>query len=176
MQKKIPAYLTVSEINLLLEHAPHERARLLMLLQWRAGLRVSEALALTWGDFDLAGRTIRVQHGKGDKERLVPMHPELISLIRSFHILKDRMPAKEKLLSGKRWMALKWVKDAAIAADITKQIGTHTLRHSAARHWSVSGVPVDHISQWLGHSRLEITMVYLRRLVPDPGGHMEKVE
>ena len=48
--RPLPEYLTASEVGVMLDCAPHEEARLLMLIQWRSGLRVSEALALTWGD------------------------------------------------------------------------------------------------------------------------------
>ena len=79
----LPEYLEMVEINALIQVAPHAQARLLMLVQWRAGLRVSEALALEVADLALDGDlpTLRVRQGKGGKARVVPVHPELLSLI-----------------------------------------------------------------------------------------------
>lgn len=77
--RPLPEYLTASEVDVMLDCAPHEDARLLMLIQWRAGLRISEALALTWADvrLDEEQPTIRVRRGKGNRPRMVPLHSEL---------------------------------------------------------------------------------------------------
>ena len=52
-----------------------------------------------------------------------------------------------------------------------KQIGTHTLRHSYARHLLVNGIPINYLSRWLGHSSIQTTLIYLE-LVPDPTGSL----
>ena len=77
-QKRIPEYLEAGEVNAIIRAAPSPKAKLL-LQQWRAGLRVSEALDLEVRDLslDTASPTLRVRSGKGDKTRLVPVHPEL---------------------------------------------------------------------------------------------------
>ena len=78
-EKRIPEYLEADEINAIIRAAPSPKAKLLMLEQWRAGLRVSEALDLEVRDLslDTATPTLRVRSGKGGKTRLVPVHPEL---------------------------------------------------------------------------------------------------
>ena len=77
--KPLPQYLEAHEVNAIIRAADDPRARLLMLEQWRAGLRVSEALALEVADLslDVELPTIRVRSGKGRKSRIVPVHPEL---------------------------------------------------------------------------------------------------
>lgn len=55
-----------------------------------------------------------------------------------------------------------------------RRITTHTLRHSYARHILASGVPINNLSRWLGHSPLQLTLVYLE-LLPDPEGSLAKV-
>ena len=69
----------MSEVNSLIAAAPNSKARLIMLEQWRAGLRVSEALALESRDLHLDSDrpTLVVRQGKGHKARVVPVHPEL---------------------------------------------------------------------------------------------------
>ena len=78
-KKRIPEYLEAEEVNAIIRAAPSPKAKLLMLEQWRAGLRVSEALDLEVRDLslDTHSPTLRVRSGKGGKSRLVPVHPEL---------------------------------------------------------------------------------------------------
>ena len=54
------------------------------------------------------------------------------------------------------------------------KVGTHTLRHSAARHWLSSGIPINVVSRWLGHAGLQTTLIYLE-ILPDPLGEMGRV-
>lgn len=83
--RKLPEYLEVEEVNAIIRLAPNPKAKLLMLEQWRAGLRVSEALDLEVRDLSLdsAYPTLRVRCGRGGKSRLVPVHPELHSALTS---------------------------------------------------------------------------------------------
>ena len=74
----MPEYLEAAEVEALIEHAPNVLCKLLMLIQWHAGLRISEALGLEARDVQLETDrpTPRVQRGKGRKARIVPVHPE----------------------------------------------------------------------------------------------------
>ena len=82
-RQTLPEYLEPSEVHALIEAAPHGDARLLMEIQWRAGLRISEALALEVADLHLAADppVLRVRQGKGRKDRLVPIHSELLAAL-----------------------------------------------------------------------------------------------
>ena len=77
--RSLPEHLEAGQVNAVLAAAPNPRAKLLIPLQWRAGLRMSESLALEPGDSSLdADRpTLRVRSGKGGKARVDPVHPEL---------------------------------------------------------------------------------------------------
>ena len=55
-----------------------------------------------------------------------------------------------------------------------KKVGTHTLRHSGARHWLAHGIPINVVSRWLGHASLQPTLIYLE-VLPDPLGDMDRV-
>ena len=85
LANRLPEYIDAHEVNALLRAAPNPRARLLMMIEWRAGLRVFEALALEVGDLslDVELPTLRVRQGKGRKARIVPVHPELHSALSS---------------------------------------------------------------------------------------------
>jgi integrase len=176
----LPEYLELPEINALIHAASHAQARLLMLVQWRAGLRVSEALALEVADLDLDGDrpALRVREGKGGKDRVVPVHPELAAGLRNF--LAYSNVKRGPLCDASRSTAWRWLKLALVRAvelgaiPQGRKVGTHTLRHSAARHWLASGVPINHVSLWLGHSSIQTTLIYLE-ILPDPSGFMDRV-
>ena len=55
-----------------------------------------------------------------------------------------------------------------------RSISNHTLRHSAARHWLASGIPINTVSVWLGHAHLQTTLVYLQ-ILPDPNNLIDAV-
>lgn len=175
----LPEYLEKDEVESLLHCAPHPQAALLMLLQWRAGLRVSEALALTVADLTLTGDhpTLRVRHGKGGKSRLVPVHPELAAALRNVIAYGNRSGQLVQATPSTAW---RWVKASQQAAEklgaipLGRRIATHTLRHSAARHWLASGIPINVVSRWLGHASIQTTLIYLT-ILPDPLGDIERV-
>ena len=82
--QELPEYLEADEVWAIVRAAVDPRARHLMLEQWRAGLRVSEALALEDSDLSLESNkpTLRVCSGKGRRSRVVPVHPELAAVSR----------------------------------------------------------------------------------------------
>ena len=151
-----------------------------MLEQWRAGLRVSEALALETRDLhlDTERPTLRVRQGKGRKARVVPMHPEL----QTAFIAATSFGAvgQSRLIDVTRITTWRWVQQAVQrvteAGQITpgRHVGTHTLRHSFARHMLLNGVPINFLSRWLGHYSIQTTLIYLE-LVPDPAGSLAAV-
>lgn len=176
----LPEYLELAEVRALLEAAAHAQARLLFLIQWRAGLRISEAVALEPADLTLGvdRPTLRVRRGKGRRSRIVPVHPELAAGLTTALDYSQAGPGP--IVSISRSTGLRWVKAAAARAvafgamRAGRVIGTHTLRHSYARHLLVSGIPINYVSRWLGHSTLATTLVYLE-LVPDPSGSLATV-
>ena len=178
---RLPEYLGASEVEELIAAAPHARARLLILVQWRAGLRVSEALGIEVGDLTLDGEhpTIRVRQGKGRKARLVPVHPELSGALRSALAFSD-MGRESKIINVSRATASRWVAEAsgraveAGAIPAGRRISTHTLRHSYARHLLAHGIPINALSRWMGHSSIDTTLIYLE-LFPDPKGTLASV-
>ena len=176
----LPEYLEAQEVQALIAAAPHPRAKLLMLTQWRAGLRVSEALALERADLSLDTDlpTLRVRRGKGGKARVVPVHPELQNALAS--VLEFVDVGDGRIIDVDRSTAWRWVQAAVKrAAELGaiapgRHVGTHTLRHSYARHLLVNGIPLNYLSRWLGHSDIKTTLIYLE-LVPDPSGSLAMV-
>ena len=139
-QKRIPEYLEADEVNAIIRAAPNPKVKLLMLEQWRAGLRVSEALDLEVRDLslDTPNPTLRVRAGKGGKSRLVPVHPELHEALSSALAYGDI--SQGRIVEAHPTTAWRWVQAAVKRAEELsaiapgKKMGTHTLRHSYAHH------------------------------------------
>ena len=178
--KSLPQYLEAHEIQAIIRAADDPRARLLMTEQWRAGLRVSEALALEVADLSLDAElpTIRVRSGKGRKSRIVPVHPELRAAFQT--TLAYGNVSEDRIIDVHRTTAWRWVQKAVERAEqlgaipLGREVGTHTFRHSYARHLLMNGIPINYLSRWLGHSSIQTTLIYLE-LVPDPTGSLAAV-
>ena len=176
---RLPEYLEATEAEALIEHAPNALCKLLLLIQWRAGLRISEALSLEARDVQLETDrpTLRVRRGKGRKARIVPVHPALAAEINARLDYGDRKTKDARLIGVGRQWASKWVAEAvkrAVEAGVLepeRRVTSHTLRHSYARHLLANGVALNVLSRWLGHSSIETTLVYVE-LLPDPAGTM----
>ena len=180
-RRTLPEYLDKHEVDALIKAAPHPKAALLMLMQWRAGLRVSEALAVEVSDLSLDSErpTLRIRQGKGGRPRVVPVHDDLKGALSN--AIAYGQFRRGRIIEVTRSTAWRWVKDATGRAmeigaiSPGRRVGTHTLRHSAARHWLSSGIPINVVSRWLGHASLQTTLIYLE-ILPDPLGEMGRVQ
>lgn len=181
----LPEYLLPLEVEGLIRLAQHADARLLMLIQWRAGLRISEALDLEAADVDLAddNPTLRVRLGKGQRSRLVPIHPELAAALRlhlDYGSRNGRTSRGAKLVGVGRQQGSRWISQTvARAVEVGvlapgRRVTSHTLRHSYARHLLTHGIPINVLSRWLGHRSLDTTLIYLE-LLPDPTGSLASI-
>ena len=179
--RQLPEYLEAHEVDALIRAAPNPRARLLFLVEWRAGLRNSEALAVEARDLslDTDRPTMRVRRGKGSKARIVPVHAELHAALTSA-LQFGNIGQVDRLVSASRSTSDRWIKAAAARAEELgaipprRHISNHTLRHSYARHLLMHGIPINYLSRWLGHSSIQTTLIYLE-LVPDPTGSLATV-
>jgi len=171
--QRLPEYLSHEEINAMIRAAPTEQARLLMLLQWRGGLRISEALHLRPADVRFDSVELFVRQGKGNKDRLVRLHTELAQALGAA-IGFAKIKVDEPIVGVARMTAHRWYKQALVRCQASgmvfegRRVTTHTLRHSAARHWLVNGVPMNVVQLWLGHANLRTTEIYTK-LISDPG-------
>ncbi len=171
----LPEVLSVAEIDAMIEaidplKAEANRDRAMMETLYGCGLRVSELITLEISKiFPTEGYL--VVHGKGDKERMVPMSDAAIAEIAEW--LKDRArlnirPGDENILflnrnGGRltRQRPFQIVRALAEAAGIRKTISPHTLRHSFATHLLEGGANLRAIQQMLGHASIATTQIYL---------------
>jgi len=173
-EKKLPAVLSQEEITRILScvHTPHNRAYLFTV--YSCGLRLQEGLHLEVGDIDSNRMLIHVHRGKGAKDRMVPLPKQTLETLRE-HWKTHRNPRLifPALGRGCRQGAAAnspmsvtsvqgALKDAAVKAGITKRsVHIHTLRHSYATHLLEEGVNLRVIQNYLGHTSIETTMIYL---------------
>ena len=137
-----------------------------------AGLRVSEVVALKVGDIDSERMLLRVERGKGRKDRHAMLSPQLLKLLRAWW----REGRRRSLLLPRGWLfpgrnpveplsarqLCRAVRAAAQAAGIKKRVSPHTLRHSFATHLLEQDVDIRVIQTLLGHAKLDTTALYTR--------------
>ena len=164
--QKIPLVLSPEEVRRLLDAAPGFRCRLLLSLTYGCGLRASEVVSLKVSDIDSAQMVIRIEQGKGRKDRYVMLSPELLDMLREWWKaarpqgwLFPGRPAVNPLTTRQlnRLFHL-----AAEAAETKKGATLHSLRHSFATHLLESKLDIRMIQALLGHKRLDTTAHYTR--------------
>lgn len=173
---KIPVYLTVPEIDSLLEHIDRsriegERNRIIIELLYNCGLRVSELTELPISHIYIKEGFIKVR-GKGNKQRLVPLGDYMISLLEFYlNQIRPYFPvkanSKDTLFLNRRGAAMSRamvfhiIKELAALAGLKKKVSPHTLRHSFATHLLQNGADLRSIQMMLGHESITTTQVYL---------------
>jgi len=135
---------------------------LLIKTLFQTGARVSEFVHIQVEDVYFEEQMIRIRHGKGGKQRYVPILPELAQELQTH--LRGR--AKGYLFETNRHTAFsprriqQLVKETADLAGITKRVSPHVLRHSVASTLLEHGMPLEQIQKFLGHAKIDTTQVY----------------
>lgn len=172
-EKSLPDVLTLDEVRQLMEaiRTPHNRAYLWTV--YSLGLRLQEGLYLQVGDIDSRRRLVHVHRGKGAKDRYVPLPPRTLATLRQYWATHRNpvwlFPATgrdhQKAATATGPMGKASVQGAIRRAvqelGWQKEVSIHTLRHSYATHLLEAGVSLRLIQQYLGHSSLQTTTVYL---------------
>lgn len=169
--------LTEAEVRELLAQCSRRaptgiRDRALLVVLFRAGLRVSEALDLRPADIDHADATIRVLHGKNDKTRTVVVDDGTLAEVRVWVAERARLGinGRGRLFCTLRGTPLsanqvrQMCKRRAAKTDITKNVHPHGFRHAYAVGMSREGMSLHTIKDQLGHDYLATTEIYLRGL------------
>lgn len=164
-QKKLPVVLSVAEVQVLLQCVRKPSYRMLMLVMYAAGLRVSEATHLRSSDIDSQRMLILVSHAKGNKQRLAPLSVRLLEELRNYwSICQPRdwlFPSPRKpghpVNPGSVQRAFQL---ALQEANISKPATPHSLRHSFATHLMEAGLDVRTLQKLLGHNHLATTARY----------------
>jgi site-specific recombinase XerD len=168
--RKLPVILSPEEVGRLIAAAPNLKHQAAMSVAYGAGLRVSEVVSLKVGDIDGERMTLRVEQGKGRKDRYAMLSPVLLERLRAWWRLGH---AQGKIRHG-GWLfpgldptdhvtarqLNRAVHLAAATAGIDKRITPHGLRHAFATHLLEQKVDIRVIQVLLGHKRLDTTSLY----------------
>jgi len=161
----LPRVLGMSEVVALLGAMQTPLYRIVALVLYATGLRISEAVALEVGDIDAARGVIRVRHGKGEKAREVMLSPKLYTALRCYWRMA-RPPMPHLFVSPRTGKPVR--PDAVRAAmcraradaGLKKRVTPHMLRHSFATHLLDDGTDVRVIQHLLGHASVATTVRY----------------
>jgi len=168
--RKLPVVLSCEEVARLIAAAPNLKSQAALSVAYGAGLRAGEVVALKVTDIDSERMTLRVEQGKGRKDRYAMLSPVLLERLRAWWRLGH---AQGKMLPN-GWLfpgmdvtdpvtprqLNRAIHDAAEAAHIDKRVSMHTLRHCFATHLLEQKVDIRVIQVLLGHKRLETTALY----------------
>ena len=170
---KLPHLLSREELTRLFARTRRLKHQALLLTTYAAGLRVSEVVALKVHDIDSERRVLRVEQGKGARDRTTLLSPRLLEVLRRYwqqerpeHWLFPSHDRQGHLCAG----AAKWVyAQAKRRAQIDKPGGMHSLRHAFATHLLEAGVDLHTLQRLLGHKSLRSTTRYLHLMQPAQG-------
>ena len=168
--RKLPEVLSREEVGRLLAAVDNRKHQTALAVAYGAGLRVSEVVSLKVSDIDSQRMTLRIEQGKGSKDRYAMLSPVLLERLRAWWKFAH---AQGKMLQG-GWLfpgldpidplstrqLNRAIHAAAEAAGIDKRVSMHTLRHSFATHLLEQKVDIRIIQVLLGHKKLETTALY----------------
>ena len=168
--RKLPVVLSCEEVARLIAAAPNLKSQAALSVAYGAGLRANEVISLKVTDIDSERMTLRVEQGKGRKDRYAMLSPVLLERLRAWWRVahtQGKMLPNGWLFPGLNPMdpvttrqLNRAIHAAAEAAQIDKRVSMHTLRHSFATHLLEQKVDIRVIQVLLGHKKLETTSLY----------------
>jgi integrase/recombinase XerD len=164
--RKLPVVLSPEEVGRLLDAAPGLKYKAALSVAYGAGLRVSEVVALKVSDIDSKRMVIRVEQGKGRKDRYAMLSPYLLELLRAWWKAARPQgwlfPGRDRVNPLTTRQLNRACHAAAQMAGLDKTVSLHTLRHSFATHLLEQNIDVRVIQVLLGHAKLDTTALYTR--------------
>jgi integrase/recombinase XerD len=170
----LPRYLTPTQFQrleqVILTETQADRAQDRFNLTWfylfaHAGLRLSEALNLRLTDCDLNGRRLRVQSGKGDRDRVIPMSDQLVTVLQNYLVVREAAATDHLLIykgaTVKGHLLPDRLQSFGRKADI-EPMTPHRLRHTLATFLVNQGMPITSLQKFLGHQDINKTLIYAR--------------
>ena len=163
--QKLPTVLTKNEVRKILTQIQNVKYKLMLGLMYSSGLRISEIINVKIEDFDFENNLLRVQQGKGRKDRNTVLSEKVADILQRY--VKNKKVGKyvfENNRKGKltKRSVQKAFSDALKKSRIKKIASCHSLRHSFATHLLENGTDIRYIQELLGHKNLETTQIYTK--------------
>jgi len=162
-EKKLPKVMTKQQVQKIFQATKNNKHLIAMMIAYSAGLRVSEVVNLKIEDVDSEQMVMRVEQGKGRKDRLVPLSKKLLIHLREFYFIYE---PKEWLFENAAGDHLstrtlqKAFANSREKANLKTYVTFHSLRHSFATHLLEAGVNLRYIQAVLGHNSSRTTEIY----------------
>jgi site-specific recombinase XerD len=165
--ERLPVVLSAVEVSLFFQAIGVMKHRAVLMTCYGAGLRISEAVSLKPSNIDSQRMVIRVEQGKGAKDRYVTLSPRLLAMLREYwRRQRPQGPWLFPALKTHRHISTATIqqvcREAAHLAGIDKRVTAHTLRHSFATHLLENGEDIRVIQVLLGHRCIQTTARYTR--------------
>ena len=180
--QKLPVVLSANEIVQFLEAVPGLRNRAALTTAYGTGLRAGEVAHLETAAIDSSRMLIRVEQGKGDKDRYVMLSPQLLRILRAYWRLarpgRWLFPGRDAGEPVSVSTLQEACRMAARRAKLSKPVTVHTLRHSFATHLLEAGTDSRSIQVLLGHARLSTTARYTQvatTLIADTASPLDRL-
>lgn len=177
--QELPKYFHKQEIDEILDTVKDSPKKYLLIsLLWQTGARVSEILNLKVKDIDFHNKSLRISTLKRKKrpQRIIPMQGSLLGLLGAY-IASEELKGEDFIIDITRQRAFQIVREAVLKAQLDEdRAHPHAFRHSFAVFAVLSGVPILVIKNWLGHSNIQNTLVYMQVLGNDTRQFYEKLE
>ncbi|WP_016993638.1 tyrosine-type recombinase/integrase [Lysinibacillus boronitolerans] len=171
VQQKERQYLSEKEVNQFVDAIEHKLIRLVAQTLYYTGMRISECLNLQVDDVDLEENLIHIRHGKGNKDRFVPINAKLKELLVDYKdnwkVESDYFFATQNTGTLSKTRVAKVFRDTNQALGWKKNVTAHILRHSFASKLVQNDVHLVKISKLLGHSSLKTTSIYVHSNMDD---------
>jgi len=162
--KRLPVIFSKTEVKQMFTAEPNKKHRLLLMMVYASGLRVSEVVKLKWTDIDFSRRTVMVNSGKGRKDRYTLLSEQVAEFLKQNFSNEDRSPWIFPGIHPEYHLSIRSAqnifKNALIRAKIPKTASIHSLRHAFATHLLESGIDIKYIQTLLGHASVRTTARY----------------
>lgn len=170
LSRELPKYFTKPEMDRLLELVrDNQKKHLLINMLWQTGARISELLKVKVKDIDFYAKAIKIVSLKRRKkmQRVLPLQPGLIGEI-GVYIAFNKLQNEDMLFSFSRHRAYHIIREVVLKAGMDpERAHPHTFRHSFGVHAVLNGVPIIIIKNWMGHSNINSTLIYMQVLGSD---------